>query len=386
MTDDTDLTFPAALQSIPTPALLVSRRVLMRNLDAMQSRARRLGVDLRPHVKTHKCVEIARLQAGGGARGLTVSTLAEARAFAAAGFDDLTLAVPLAAGKIRPALALARGLTLRLLLDDDGTLDALERRAAAAGFRPHVWLKIDCGYHRAGLDPDGPAAWALARRLAASPHVVFDGLLTHAGHAYDAPGLQRRRQIAAGERDAVTGLAGRLRAAGVPVPGVSVGSTPTLTAADDLSGVTEVRPGNYVFFDLTQVALQSCELADIAVSVLATVISHPPGGGRIVIDAGALALSKDAGRQRDPSAFSMGAVCPDVASSRPDPSLRLTSLSQEHGIIQAAGPDDLDDRLPVGARVRILPQHSCLATACHDRALVIEDGRITGAWTIHRRR
>ena len=207
------------LDDLATPALLLDAGTLDRNISRMAAHARALGVALRPHVKTHKCVEIARRQRRAGAAGLTVSTLPEARACAAAGFDDLTWALPLAPPGIGPALDLIRdGVTLRLLLDDGGTLSALEEAAVSRGVRPHVWLKIDCGYHRAGVDPSSPAARQLANRLATSRVVQFDGLLTHAGHSYHAFGSEARAAVARAERDAVTGLAAELRAAGVAVP------------------------------------------------------------------------------------------------------------------------------------------------------------------------
>jgi D-serine deaminase-like pyridoxal phosphate-dependent protein len=373
------------LADIPTPALLLERSILERNLDRMAARARRLGVALRPHVKTHKCVEVARRQAERGARGFTVSTLPEAEALAAAGFEDLTWALPLEPSKIGSALRLARRVTLRLLLDDAETFRLLETAAAGAGTMLHAWLKVDCGYHRAGVDPESPEAFRLARRMSASRAVRFDGLLTHAGHAYGAFDPAARRRIAEEEREAVVEFARRLREDGVRVPEVSVGSTPTLTIVEDLAGVTEARPGNYAFFDLTQVALGCCDVADVAVSVLASVISHPAGSGRAVVDAGALALSKDPGPQA-PEARDMGAVCADALAPAVDPSLRLVSLSQEHGVIRPVEGADLAGRLPVGARVRILPNHSCLATACHDVFHVVDGGRVVDRWRIQRQR
>jgi len=375
------------LPDIPTPALLLDRERLEANLDRMAVRAERLGVALRPHVKTHKCVEVARLQAARGARGFTVSTLPEAEILAASGFTDLTWAVPLAPRKLGAALDLARRITLRFLLDDEGALLHLERAAAREEMTVHAWLKVDCGYHRAGVDPRGPEAASLAGRMARSSNIRFDGLLTHAGHSYHAFEPKERLRIAREERDVVVDLAGRLREDGIQVPGVSVGSTPTMTAVDDLTGVSEARPGNYAFFDLTQVALGSCRMADVAVSVLATVISHPPGAGRAVVDAGALALSMDAGPEAAAlQAGAMGAVLSDPAASAPDTSLRLEALSQEHGVVRPAAGSSLQGRLPVGSRVRIVPNHSCLATACHDTLYVVEEGRVVHEWRIHRQR
>jgi D-serine deaminase-like pyridoxal phosphate-dependent protein len=374
------------LDTLTTPALILDRVVLERNLDRMAARATRLGVALRPHIKTHKCIEVAALQKERGALCFTVSTLPEAEAMFAAGFDDLTWAFPLSPGKIGPALDLGKRGTLRLLVDDAATFAELEKTAAARGVRPHVWLKVDCGYHRAGVDPASPEALDLAGRMSASGSTVFDGLLTHAGHSYYAYEREQRLAIANQERDVMVGFAGRLRAMGHEVPGVSVGSTPTLTIVENLDGVTEARPGNYAFLDLAQVGLGVCGVEDIAVSILATVVSHPPGAERAVIDAGALSLSKDHGPDQGERSGAMGAVCPDSTATVSDPALRLESISQEHGVIRPSRPGGLRERLPVGSRVRVLPNHSCLAAACFDRLHVLEGDRITDSWTIHRER
>lgn len=375
-----------SLETLATPALILDRQALIRNLDRMAARAARLGISLRPHIKTHKCVEVAALQQERGARGFTVSTLPEAEAMFAAGFDDLTWAFPLSPHAIGPVLDLQDRGTLRLLIDDADTFSELERAAAARGARPHVWLKVDCGYHRAGVDPGSPEAFELAGRMARSAGTRFDGLLTHAGHAYYADGREQRLAIANQERDVMVEFAGRLRAAGHEIPGISIGSTPTLTIVERLDGVSEGRPGNYAFLDLAQVGLGVCGVDQIAVSILATVVSHPGGAERAVIDAGALALSKDHGPEQGEWRARMGAVCPDPHGTRPDPTLRLESISQEHGVIRPSNPGGLQGRLPVGARVRVLPNHSCLATACFDRLHVLEGDRITADWPIHRKR
>jgi len=374
------------LDTLRTPALILDRAVLIRNLDRMAARAARLGVALRPHVKTHKCVEVASLQHERGASGFTVSTLREAEAMFAAGFDDLTWAFPLSPGAIAAALDLGGSGTLRLLVDDAATFSALEKAAAAGRLRPHVWLKVDCGYHRAGVDPASGEGLELAGRMASSGSTIFDGLLTHAGHAYDAHEREARLAVANQERHVMVEFAGRLRAAGHEVPGISIGSTPTLTIVEDLTGVTEARPGNYAFLDLAQVGLGVCGVEDVAVSILATVVSHPAGAERAVIDAGALALSKDHGPEQGEWRGMMGAVCPDPARTVPDATLRLESISQEHGVIRPSRPGALNGRLPVGARVRVLPNHSCLASACFDRLHLLEGGRITASWAIHRER
>src|SRR5688572_24944121 len=230
-----------SMHGLPTPALLLDLDVLERNLARMQARCDALGVALRPHVKTHKCIEIGRMQRDLGARGITVATLEEARAFADAGFDDITWAFPVIAGRIGEARAIAERSTLRLLVDSRAAVDALERD----GFPFHVWLEVDSGDHRSGVDPESDTALELARAIADSTSLLFDSILTHAGHSYRAGDVAGRRTVAGQERDLMVGLANRLRDLGIEVRGVSVGSTPGMTAVDHLRGVTEARPGNY---------------------------------------------------------------------------------------------------------------------------------------------
>ncbi|MFQ5350642.1 MAG: alanine racemase, partial [Thermoanaerobaculia bacterium] len=272
---------------LPTPALLLDLDRLDANLGWMAARADHLGVELRPHIKTHKCVEIARRQAELGARGLTVSTLYEARLFADHGFDDLTWAFPLVPGRASEAIDLAGRVDLGLVVDSSAALAALE----GADRQLRVLLKIDCGYHRAGVDPEGTEVVELARRIAASPRLFSGGLLTHSGHAYKEDRLTVARQ----ERDVMVGCAQRLRTAGIDVPLVSVGSTPALTAVDHLVGIDEIRPGNYALYDYTQTVIGSCDVSDCAATVLTSTVSRPPGAAHAVVDAGALAMSRDPG-------------------------------------------------------------------------------------------
>ena len=365
------------LDDLPTPALLVDVPRLEANLARMAERCRALGVSLRPHVKTHKCVEIAERQRAlgspSGAAGITVSTLEEARVFADHGFDDLTWAFPVIPGRLPEAVAIAERATLRLVVDSPEAIAAVE----ATGHPFHVWLEVDPGYGRSGVDPEGERAVELARAIARSERLVFDGLLSHSGQAYGARSPEEAAGAAEEERSAMVGLARRLEAAGVPVSAVSVGSTPGMAAARSLAGVTEARPGNYAYFDLTQVGIGSCAVRDCALTVLATVVSCQPGARHSVVDAGALALSKDPGPAwLDPPSF--GAVYADHEAGTLRPDARLVSLSQEHGIVGVP--------LPVGSKVRILPNHSCLAAACFDRVWAVSGDRVEGVWRVHRGR
>lgn len=367
------------LQDLKTPSAVVDLEVLTRNCDAMRERAGRLGVRLRPHVKTHKCVEVARLQHGGSPGPVTVSTLAEARAFTAAGFGDMTYAVPVPLDALPEAADLVAGGTrLSLLIDSLESLKAVETAGRARDLRFPLLLKVDCGYHRAGVDPDGEEGAALARAAAASPHVELRGILTHSGQAYACRSRAEAAAVAEHERALMAAFARKLKGAGVAVAEVSVGSTPACTAAERYDGVTEIRPGNYAFFDTFQAAIGSCKFGDaLAFTVMATVVGSYPLRGQVVLNAGALALSKDPGPLHLDPRCGYGVVC-DLAGS-PLVGARLEALSQEHGEAVVSAPD-LFERLTVGTKVRIVPNHSCLSAACFDRYHVIRGGEVVGEW------
>lgn len=358
---------------LPTPALLLDLDVLEANLERMARRARALGVVLRPHVKTHKCVEIGRRQRALGATGITVSTLYEARVFADHGFDDVTWAFPLIPSRLDEAQDLAARIRLRVVVDSVEAIELLDRRQQPF----HVWLKVDCGYHRAGVDPHSDRALELARRIAGAQRTVFDGILTHSGHAYHGRSREEVAAVAAEERDVMLAFAERLRRDGVSVPAISVGSTPAMAAVDRLDGISEIRPGNYAFYDYSQVVIGSCGVRDCALTVLTTVVSSHPGTNHCVIDAGALALSKDSGAEQAPQP-TMGEIYGDYASGELRRDARVVSLSQEHGIVSAP--------LPVGTRLRILPNHSCLTAAHFDEYHVVRGEDVVDRWKVWRGR
>ena len=375
---------PRTIRSLPTPALLLDADILERNVKRMAEKVARLGARLRPHVKTHKCIEIGRLQQRHGARGITVATIAEAQAFAKAGFDDITWAVPLPVSRLGEVIRLARKVTLRVLVDSEAAARALAARAARAGLRVHTWLEVDCGYHRSGVNPESAANVAFARRIAEDPALEFDGVLTHAGHAYHARTAEERAAIARQEREVTAAFAAKLREAGIAVPCVSVGSTPTMAATDSLAGVDEVRPGNYAFYDWMQAAAGVCAVEDVAVSVLATVISHQKGADHCIVDAGALAMSKDQGPGPAELRRGLGPVHRALAGSGLEDDLALVAVSQEHGFL--GGAAGVEGRFAVGERVRIMPNHSCLTAAMFDEYWVTRGEDVVDRWTIHRER
>ena len=355
----------ASPEDLPTPALLLDRDRLDRNIQRLRARMARLGVQLRPHLKTAKSVEVARRLYPAGPGPITVSTLAEAEYFASHGFRDITYAVGLAPGKAERALRLrAQGVDLKVILDTVDQAQALGAAAAAEGVQAAALIEIDCDGHRGGLVPGDPIIAEVAAALAAGG-IAVAGVLTHAGESYGLRTPQTLAEAAEAERAAAVSAAEQLRALGHGCPIVSVGSTPTAHFARNLDGVTEMRAGVYMFFDLVMHGIGVCSLDDIAVSVLATVIGRKPEKGWILIDAGWMALSRDRGTATQAVDQRYGVVC-DL-QGRPYPDLLVAEASQEHGILAirsgagAALPD-----LPVGARIRILPNHACATAAQHD--------------------
>lgn len=360
------------LSSIPTPSLVVDLSKVRSNTEQMLIKARRSGILFRPHVKTHKTIEIALLQHGGERGPITVSTLAEAEFMAAGGFRDITYAVPIAPGKLERAADLARSIDrLNLLLDNVDTLGFVEQFGGANAVVFDVFLKVDCGSGRAGVDPRSDEALALGRALATSPSVRFRGLLAHAGHSYHARTRDEIAVVAAEETAAVSLLGSRLAGFQHDLAR-SIGSTPTACVVERFSDCEEVRPGNYVFYDAFQASIGACQWSDCAATVVATVIGVYPGERKAILDAGALALSKDPGPDHIEPQFGFGRVC-DL-DLRPLP-MKITTLSQEHGkVVYRGAPPQIGDRL------RIIPNHSCLTAALFDRYAVADGNEVVDEW------
>ena len=370
---------PRTLEDLDTPCLVLDRGRVAANAKRMRERLGALDVPLRLHVKTAKSVAVTDLVLGGIKAPIAVSTLKEAEEFFDAGYRDILYCVGIAAHKLPRAQALtARGATLTLLLDSVAAAEALAAFARDNRAAFSVLVEIDTDGHRAGLLPDDPALATIARTLAAAGCTVA-GTLAHAGSSYacsDAAGIE---VVAASERDKALAGARALRAAGCAAPVVSVGSTPTALYANALDGVSEVRAGVYVFFDLVMADVGACRVEDIALSVLATVIGARPDRGWTLIDAGWMALSRDRGTAKQALDQGYGVVC-DL-DGRPIDDLVVIDTNQEHGIIARRGGAGAAP-LPVGTRVRILPNHACATAAQHPAYHVIEGNRsIQAHWT-----
>lgn len=363
---------------LQTPCLVLDKAGLIANLDRMQAAVDRQGVALRPHLKTAKSATVAELAAARGARGITVSTLAEAEYFADHGATDITYAVGITPDKLFRAKALMdRGVNLKIMTDNRTVACAISDFSKAHDCTLQVLIEIDCGDHRAGLQADGPDLLAVAGAIEAPAKLL--GLLTHAGHSYGVDTAGQVAEIAEQERAAAVLAASRLREAGHDISVVSVGSTPTALFASDLTGVTEVRAGVYVFFDVDQMSRGVCTADEIALTVLASVIGHNRAANKILLDAGGLALSKDRSADHFAPRAHYGLLC-DAETGTLLPELSVTSVSQEHGHV-VVEDDRAYDLLPIGAKVRILPIHACMTAAAYDRYNVVDgSAEVTDTW------
>ena len=368
------------LGELTTPSLLLDRARLERNLARMRTRLRRLGVSLRPHMKTAKCIEVARMALGDEPGGITVSTLGEAEYFLRHGIGDLVYAVGVAPGKLDVVAGLMRrGASVTLILDNALTAQAVAERGAALGVRFQVLIEIDSDGARAGVTPDAPELLAIGRVLSEAASTELRGVLTHAGASYHCKSISAIRAMAEQERRSAVGAAEALRAAGLKAPIVSVGSTPTMTFADRLDGVTEARPGVYMLHDLVMAGLGVCEIDDIALSVLTSVIGHETRRGMLIVDAGWMALSRDQGTADQSVNQGYGLVC-DI-NGRPIGDLIVRETNQEHGLVGRRDGQPLHvGRYPIGTRLRILPIHACATAAMHAEYQVIEEGSVNARW------
>ncbi|MCP2073293.1 UNVERIFIED_ORG: D-serine deaminase-like pyridoxal phosphate-dependent protein [Pseudomonas lini] len=354
---------PASIASLDTPVALIDVPQMQRNIQRMQQRMDNLGVRLRPHIKTSKCLPVVQAQIKAGASGVTVSTLKEAEHCFAEGIQDIFYAVAMAPGKLAQALTLKRkGCQLSILTDNLIAAQTIVDFGQQHDERFDVWIEIDCDGHRSGLRVEDESLVDIARILSEGG-MQLCGVMTHAGSSYELDTPQALQALAEQERHVCVRAAQRIREAGLACPQVSIGSTPTALSALSLEGVTEVRAGVYVFFDLVMHNVGVCVADELALSVLTTVIGHQKDKGWVITDAGWMAMSRDRGTQRQQRDFGYGQVCTETGDWI-DGAL-LSSANQEHGIITLSSIGDIDitARFPIGSRLRILPNHACATGA-----------------------
>lgn len=369
------------LDDLQTPCLLLDEAKLRANVARMKRHLDSLGVAFRPHLKTAKSIDVARIAMNSPAGPAMVSTLREAEYFAAGGVRDMIYGVGIAPAKLDRVTAIrAGGIDLAVILDSAEQAEAVVAHIGRSGNTLPVLIEIDADGHRSGVAPDDAATLtAIGRRLVAGG-AELRGVLLHAGDSYSLSDAEALAAAAEAERRAAVTAADHLRNAGLPCPIVSVGSTPTARYARNLDGVTEVRAGVFMFGDLFQAGVSSVAIEDIAVSVLATVIGHQRAKGWIIVDAGWMAMSRDRGTARQKVDQGYGLVC-DLAG-RPYGDVIVADANQEHGIIALRkGAAGQLPELPLGSRIRILPNHACATGAQYDRYHVLDDsGAISAVW------
>ena len=358
----------ALLDDLATPFIYVDLDRMNRNIEAMAVAARELGVRLRPHAKTHKVPEIARVQIAAGATGVTLAKVSEAEVFADAGIDDLFLAYELVAPpQLERLIRLARRTRLRCAVDSREGAERLSSAAKGAGIEVEVMLEIDLGIGRTGVRA-GVDAFELAQRIVDLPGLALAGVYGFRGFRAYAEGAEGREAWGRAEGEALVSVAADLRAIGIPVAEVSAGSTPTALPAAGVRGVTEIRPGQYLFGCANIVAQGAMRPDDVALFARATVISRP-AADRAVVDAGSKTLSTD-------GPWEPGCGFGYLAS---DLSTRVMGLWEEHGVLRLG---ENSRALRVGDRVSIVPNHVCTAVNLHDRIVAVREERIETTWKI----
>lgn len=373
----------ACIDTLDTPAAVVDVTRMQRNIQRMQAQADRLGVRLRPHVKTSKCAAVVEAQIAAGAQGITVSTLKEAQAFFQQGIIDILYAVAMAPGKLTQALALRRaGCGLTIITDSVAGAKAITEFGRAQSESFEVFIEIDSDHHRSGVRSDDPVLVEIARILHTGG-AVLKGVMTHAGESYSLNTLEALQAIAELERSECVKAAEAIRSAGLPCPEVSVGSTPTALSAVHLEGVTELRAGVYVFFDLVMHNVGVCRLDELALSVLTTVIGHQAEKGWIITDSGWMAMSRDRGTQSQASDYGYGLVCNSAGELIEG--LQLRSANQEHGVasFEKGQQVDIERRFPIGTRLRVLPNHACATGAQYSAYEALDESGEARQWPRH---
>lgn len=364
------------ISDLRTPSVLIDKARALRNIDRMQAGADARGIRLRPHAKTHKSPEVARWQLERGAAGICCAKLGEAEVFADAGIADIRIPYPLHPANADRVGSLAARTRLSFIVDHPRVARDWSEALSRAGVTVDVLVKVDVGFHRCGIDPDPATALPFIRAVAALPGLRLRGLLSHAGQSYHATSEDHLREMATGEAATLRALAEAARADGIAIDELSAGATPTARYSLQQDGLTEYRPGNYVYFDRTQVGLGAASLDDCALTVLARVVSKP-AADRLVFDSGSKTLSNDGARGFTPAA-GYGAVVGAGAEVMPTmnvlPALVLERLSEEHATVRVT---DGATTLEPGDLVRILPNHACVVSNLVDQAWLLDGNHVT---------
>jgi D-serine deaminase-like pyridoxal phosphate-dependent protein len=355
------------LLTLETPCLVLDRRKLKKNISYIHKRMENLGVNLRPHGKTAKNTDVIKMALDAQTGGITVSTLKEAEYYFSHGIIDIVYAVGIAPVKLdRIAGMIKKGANITLILDSIEQVEFVAAKGQQYGLNISVLIELDCDGHRSGVTLDDCLLLDIGHSLNREKGVMLSGVLTHAGESYQCKSVGEIRALAETERDMAVKCSEILRQNGLPCPIVSVGSTPTANFAEDLTGVTEVRAGVFMFYDLVMAGLGVCDKSDIAISVLTSIIGHQKRKGWVITDAGWMALSRDRGTASQKVDQGSGLVCNIEGDPLND--LIVSSTNQEHGIISHRSKKEIAwEFFGIGSMVRILPNHACATGAMYDR-------------------
>jgi D-serine deaminase-like pyridoxal phosphate-dependent protein len=355
---------------LPTPSVLVDKTRLERNIDRMQAAVDAHGIRLRPHAKTHKSPLLARLQIERGAVGVCCAKLGEAEVFADAGIEDIRLPYPLHPVNAERVIKLLDRTHLSFIVDDLEVARGWSRALEQSGRSVDVLVKVDVGFHRCGIDPDDRRAAETVARVAELPGLTLRGLLSHAGHGYGATSEEEASLIASSEARLLTDLRGAIEQLGPSIEEISVGATPTARYSVQQPGVTEMRPGNYIYYDRTQVGLGSATWDDCALTVLARVVSTP-APDRLILDSGSKTLTNDLARGFSGACAGYGVVFEALDSTQPNSALVIERLSEEHATVRILGGAT---PLRTGDLVRVVPNHSCVVSNLVDAVWLVTGG------------
>ncbi|XP_048872543.1 D-threo-3-hydroxyaspartate dehydratase [Brienomyrus brachyistius] len=355
-----------------TPVFIVDLQKVKQNAQAMLERFQQMGVQLRPHMKTHKTIECGEIMTGGSRRCIAVSTLAEAAFYAEHGFDDILYAYPLPLDKVERCAQLSEELVLfHVLIDSHVALQQLRTRPLKGGKVWRVWLKLDCDNGRAGVPHSEPAALLLAQDIFRSEGVELTGIYVHCGNTYSCSGEEHIKASAQKTTTFILHFMEKMKAAGMDGPKSSIGSTPSCShPVQDMAQLSEVHPGNYVFYDVQQMMIGSCKLEQVAVRVLTRVIGHYPSRNQLLVDCGWAALSHDG-----------GCLPTGYAIIEGHPNLRLLSMTQEHGRIEPISGNLHYEKFPIGAMLSLIPYHACATAMMHAIFFVHSEGKVVEKWT-----
>ena len=359
------------ISELVTPRVLVERSRLLGNIQQMQTLASSRGLNLRPHVKTHKSSLIARWQIDQGAVGICCAKLSEAEVFVQAGIQDIRLAYPIQPFNVARVIALMDRAHISIVLDNLRVAEEWSTVMKSALRCLSVLVKVDVGFHRCGIDPALPASVDFIKRIAGLPNLRLCGLLSHAGHSYNVTCKAKLLEIAQQEAELLGALASGVRSIGIEVQEISVGTTPIARLSVDQPGLTEMRPGNYVYYDRTQLAIGSATIRDCALTVLATVVSKP-SRDRLLLDCGSKTLSSD-GARGIPPPLGYGAILNDLEVMSINNEFIIDRLSEEHAVVRILNPPTC---LEPGDRVRVLPNHSCVVTNLMDSVCLVDGNHV----------